>query len=399
MGKHRLLAVVFVLAGVSGLLYLVTGARFRPPGKMECVIAESGVIPETASPFPAVSKVDWSQGPENARVTIIEYADLQCPHCAELELALAQLRADYPNDLRLVYRHFPLASLHDKAILSARAVEAAGLQGQFWPMHDRLLAQQDLWAGLSADQFRLYLSEEAGELGLDRERLNTDLDSQQIITTVDQAYESAVKMGLTRTPSLAINGQYYEGPLDAWTLAAYIELIKLEDRQLHECPPMLIDESKQYKATLHTTQGDIVIRLLRKQAPLAVNNFLYLSRQGWYDGVPFYRVIPEFATQTGDPSGTGLGGPGYTFKDEIDPAIRFDRAGIVAMAGSGADQNGSQFFITYGAQPTLDGKHTIFGQVVSGMDIAKKLAVRDPATNPVGMPAPDKILSVDIAEE
>ncbi len=103
--------------------------------------------------------------------------------------------------------------------------------------------------------------------------------------------------------------------------------------------------------------------------------------------------------QTGDPSGTGYGGPGYTFRDEVSPEDKFDAAGLVAMANAGANTNGSQFFITYGPQETLNGKHTIFGRVISGMDVASQLAARDPATDPTNMPEADRILSVTISEE
>jgi cyclophilin family peptidyl-prolyl cis-trans isomerase len=187
--------------------------------------------------------------------------------------------------------------------------------------------------------------------------------------------------------------------MDAWTLGAYVELIRLEERQFEECPPLVTSARKQYTAILHTTQGDITIELLPEQAPLAVNSFVFLARQGWYDGVPFHRVIPGFVTQTGDPSGTGLGGPGYTFADEIVPGATFDRPGVVGMAHPGPDQNGSQFFITYAAQPQLDGKHTLFGQVVAGIPVAETLTVRDPASDSMGLPPADKILSIEIVEE
>ena len=144
---------------------------------------------------------------------------------------------------------------------------------------------------------------------------------------------------------------------------------------------------------------EYVIGLLPQQAPLAVNNFVYLARQGWYDGVPFHRVIPGYVTQTGDPSGTGLGGPGYTFPDEIVPDALFDEAGVVGMANAGPGKNGSQFFITYAPQEALDGKYTIFGHVVAGMDVARNLTVRDPATDPVNLPSADQILCVTIEEK
>lgn len=148
-------------------------------------------------------------------------------------------------------------------------------------------------------------------------------------------------------------------------------------KQWSSPPEMQIDTSKNYIATLHTVRGDIVIQLLPKVAPITVNNFVFLARQGFYNGVTFHRVIPDFMAQGGDPTGTGSGGPGYQFQDEFGD-LTFDGPGILAMANAGPGTNGSQFFITYVATPWLDGKHTIFGKVISGMEVAYSLTARDP---------------------
>jgi peptidyl-prolyl cis-trans isomerase B (cyclophilin B) len=131
-------------------------------------------------------------------------------------------------------------------------------------------------------------------------------------------------------------------------------------------PEMKIDVNKSYTAKLETSKGDIVLNLYPKEAPKTVNNFVFLIRDGFYDGVVFHRVIPDFMAQGGDPTGTGRGGPGYEFEDETDPAKnphKFDKPGILAMANAGPNTNGSQFFITYKETPWLDGHHTIFGQI------------------------------------
>lgn len=400
MTRRRLFLLMVIGVAALGLLAVVVWQGISPPvRRMDCTLSERSLLPSDASPFPPASEEDWTRGPKDAPVTFIAYLDLECSHCAELAAALLLLLADYPDDLRLVYRPFPLETLHDKARLAAQAVEAAGAQSQVWPMFDLLFEQQRAWTQIPVEMFPRWLAEQSGELGLDAERFRADLDSQQTSAAVDGAYDEAIALGLDGTPSLAINGQYYEGPMDAWTLAAYIELIKLEDRQFDECPPLVTRRRMQTTATLHTTQGDIVIQLLPDLAPLAVNNFLFLARQGWYDGVPFHRVIPEYVIQTGDPSGTGLGGPGYTFADEIGPETVYDRAGLVGMAHADADANGSQFFITYGPQPSLDGQYTLFGEVIDGMDVAANLTPRDAATDPTGMPVADQILSVAIDEE
>ncbi|MGW8249034.1 MAG: peptidylprolyl isomerase, partial [Anaerolineales bacterium] len=161
-------------------------------------------------------------------------------------------------------------------------------------------------------------------------------------------------------------------------LRAIVELKRLEKSQYDACPPMTIDPSRQYIATIKTEAGDIVVELYADKAPIAVNNFVFLAENGWYDGVTFHRVIEDFVAQAGDPSGTGFGGPGYAFVNETSD-LKFDKPGVVAMANSGPDSNGSQFFITYTETPQLDGGYTIFGQVISGLDAAESLTPRDPA--------------------
>jgi cyclophilin family peptidyl-prolyl cis-trans isomerase len=161
-------------------------------------------------------------------------------------------------------------------------------------------------------------------------------------------------------------------------------------------PPMLIDKTKYYIATFRTAKGDFRVQFYPDKAPFTVNNFIFLARAGFYNNTTFHRVIQDFMAQAGDPTGTGSGGPGYTFDDEISPDLKFDKAGVVAMANYGANTNGSQFFITFAAQPALDGRYTIFGQVISGMDVVKTLKLRDPSTNPTT--AGDTLYSVTIEE-
>jgi len=147
-------------------------------------------------------------------------------------------------------------------------------------------------------------------------------------------------------------------------------------------PPMTIDKSKQYFATVTMAKGgQFVIQLYPDKAPTTVNSFVFLARQGFFNGVTFHRVIPGFMAQGGDPTGTGMGGPGYEFANETSD-LKFDKAGVVAMANAGPNTNGSQFFITYGPQDYLNGGYTIFGQVVSGMDVVSAITPRDPTQNP-----------------
>jgi cyclophilin family peptidyl-prolyl cis-trans isomerase len=145
-------------------------------------------------------------------------------------------------------------------------------------------------------------------------------------------------------------------------------------------PPLVIDPAKHYRARLVTPLGDIVAELYADRAPQTVNNFVFLARDGYYDGVTFHRVIKGFMAQGGDPSGSGRGGPGYTFADEFDPTLRHDGPGVLSMANAGPGTNGSQFFITHGPTPHHDDRHTVFGKVVEGMDVVLAIPERDPTT-------------------
>ena len=140
-------------------------------------------------------------------------------------------------------------------------------------------------------------------------------------------------------------------------------------------PPMVIDTSKQYTATIETVKGDLVLELFASDVPRTVNNFVFLAREGFYDGSTFHRVIPGFMAQGGDPTGTGRGNPGYTFADEFTGHTHV--AGALSMANSGPDTNGCQFFITYTPQPSLDSKHSVFGQLIQGMGILEKIKAGD----------------------
>ena len=140
-------------------------------------------------------------------------------------------------------------------------------------------------------------------------------------------------------------------------------------------PSMTIDATKQYIATIETEKGKLVLELFAGDVPLTVNNFVFLARDGFYNGTIFHRVIPGFMVQGGDPTGTGRGGPGYRFADEFTKHIH--NGGTLSMANAGPDTNGSQFFITYAPQPHLNGKHSVFGHLVSGMDVLETIVNGD----------------------
>ncbi len=166
--------------------------------------------------------------------------------------------------------------------------------------------------------------------------------------------------------------------------------------KIYSSPPAMgIDPKKRYTAMFKTEKGDFEVELFADKAPKTVNNFVFLSRDGFYDGVTFHRVIPDFMAQGGDPTGTGTGGPGYKFADEFHPDLKHSKPGILSMANAGRNTNGSQFFITFTPTPHLDGKHSVFGQVVKGMEVVRSIRERDPGR---AREPGTKILTIEIRE-
>jgi peptidyl-prolyl cis-trans isomerase B (cyclophilin B) len=151
----------------------------------------------------------------------------------------------------------------------------------------------------------------------------------------------------------------------------------MAEKQWKSPPPLAIDAQRSYRARIETERGTIAIDLYPQHAPQTVNNFVFLARAGFYDGVAFHRVIANFMVQGGDPTGSGRGGPGYRFADELQGNPLKHGAGVLSMANAGPDTNGSQFFITHAPQPHLDGRHTVFGQVVSGQEVVDAIRQGD----------------------
>ncbi|PYE51856.1 peptidylprolyl isomerase [Deinococcus yavapaiensis] len=156
-----------------------------------------------------------------------------------------------------------------------------------------------------------------------------------------------------------------------------------------------IEPGKQYLAVFETNKGRLVIKLYADETPVTVNNFVYLIRHRYYDGIVFHRVIQDFMAQTGDPTGTGRGGPGYRFEDEFARGLRHDKKGVLSMANAGPNTNGSQIFITFVPTPHLDGRHTVFGEVVEGLDVLDRITRIQP-----GYPGtPDRIEQAYVVEK
>ncbi len=373
-------------------------------GNMVCTIVEplfSELTPEQEAQlavFPPVSDEDWAKGPEDALITVIEYTEFQCPYCAMAYLEFEKLMEMYPNDVRLVYRPYPLISIHPNSQVAAQAAEAAGLQGKFWEMYSNLFDKQSEWSGLTAEEFLAWLATEAKELGLDEEQFSQDTVSDVLKEKIQSAMDYGASIGLNSVPTVLINGR----PINNWYASGIkpiIEVVKIEDSLMKECPPWVIDVEKTYTATITTENGAMTLDLYPKAAPLAVNSFVYLAREGFYDGVTFHRVYHTFMAQTGDPTGTGWSGAGYQFREETVDELTFDEAYMVGVArGQEAGTSGSQFFITYVPYPSLNGLYTIFGKLVDGVDVFEQITERDADQNP-DAPVGDEIISITINEK
>lgn len=349
--------------------------------------------------FPEVTSADWTLGPEDATLTIMAYDDFQCPACASFYQELETLMAKYPDDVRFIFRHFPLESIHPNAKLAAQASEAAGLQDKFWDMYHALYSKQSEWSALTTEEFTAWLTTEAETLGLDVAQFTSDLTSEAIVQKIQNEITYDQSIGLNSTPTLLVNGRPWQYDWSASTLGMVIEVLKAEKDLDMVCPPFVIDTEKTYTATITTEHGDMVFELYPKEAPLAVNSFVYLAREGFYDGITFHRVMHDFVAQAGDPSGTGISGGGYEYREEIATTLTFDEPYMLGVARANQpNTSGSQFFITYVAYPTLNGQYTIFGKLIEGVDVLNQITERDTSTNP-DAPAGDKIISITITED
>ncbi len=291
---------------------------------------------------------------------------------------LAQLEGNHPDDLRVVYRHFPLVTIHDKAALAGQAAELAGEQGAFWPMHDLLYERHEEWTDLAPAEFQEWILDAAEELQLDREQFRNGIETGRFYEEMLQAFARGVNSGIPGTPFLLINGIPYRLPDELNYLEAVVRVEALAARQLPGPPPMELDETATTLAYVDLNIGQLVIQLYVDSAPMAVNSFIYLTEAGWFDGNAFYWIVPGEFVMSGDPTATGFGDPGYHFDSEIDAALTFSEPGLVALASDGPGTHGSRFMITLAAMPEFDGTRTIFGRVVSGLELLMELSPRDP---------------------
>ena len=373
------------------------------PCKPFSLMAQSLVTPFPS--LPLVTEDDLVVGPDDAAVTFIEYSQLTCPACSSFEPLMIAIKERYPDDVRIVFRHFPF---QDKSVIAAQALEAAEKQGKFnefknFMFERRAKSAEDpkqanlpddaFWGSVKEKDLDAWLEKNIIELGLEPTQFLEDMHSTAIVKKVQAALESAQSIGITSTPTLLING--YAWPEDVQRsveiLSIYTQLIKNHVNEYDECPPKVTQSGKNYSATISTTKGDIIVDLFADIAQNTVNSFVFLAQEGWYDGLPFI-ATDEFAL-TGDPSDTGYGGPGYAYLDELNADHSFDNAGKLATFSLGPGINGSTFIISKTSLENQQGR-TIFGEITEGMDVVNALELRENIFNPVI----DRILTVTINE-
>jgi cyclophilin family peptidyl-prolyl cis-trans isomerase len=326
-----------------------------------------------------VTADDWALGPEGAPVEMLVYADFQSPNSALGLVDLQGVWDRHPEDVRLVFRHFPVLPEYDKDSLAGQAAEAAGRQGLFWEMVRELAGSYPEWSVLPPDGFREWLGEKAPAVGLAPIDFAADLDGGRFAPLMVEAFQEASAAGIPGVPTVFLNRVPFRLSLTPLNIESAVRLELLARHQYSAPPPMAIDPAGGYTATFELAEGEVVIQLLPQAAPQAVNSFVFLARQGWFDGMTFFRVEPGALVESGDPSETGFGDPGYHLPDEIDEDWTFDEAGMLALSSVGPGSGGSRFFITLEPLPLLNGSRTIFGRVIDGLDILTSLPAREPA--------------------
>jgi cyclophilin family peptidyl-prolyl cis-trans isomerase len=308
---------------------------------------------------------------------------------------IAFLEETYGNDLQLVFRHFPLSSIHPLALVAAEASEAAAAQGAFWEMHDMLFDRVQEWSRLPEAEAIKVFAGFADDLGLEADRLEKELEDQVYRQQVSDSYDTAVAMGLRGTPTFIVNGRIVPTGV---AVPSFIELTESEPPRAYDSPPpMVIDPDGEYRATIQTSKGDIVVELLPDAAPTNVNTFAFLAQDGWYDGHSFFFVEPNVVAYSGDPTNMGLVLPfsGFVCGSELGPHSTFDEGGLLAMYSPAPDRNSGLFFITMSAVPEFNGQFTVIGRVVEGMEVAQSLASARPGDGS----QPDLVETIIVEEQ
>ena len=375
--------------------------------------AECRIVTDTfgiEEPNLTLLKDDHVFGKVDATSTLVEYGDPQCPACAAFQPMVKTLLASYSDTLKIVSRHYPLTSIHDKALVASRALEAANEQGKFSELQDLLYSRQTEWSSVPITDFNKTLDGFAKELKMDVDKFDKSLASPEIAARVDRDIKSGTVLQLQATPSLFLDGQpipstAFSDPNLGPNLASYLKRRAgyktfLAAKPLRFAKPESVSDGKSiYEVTLKTSKGDVVLELDPKIAPVNVNSFLFLAQKGYYNDTKIQLNDAQVnALLFSDPSGSGLGTSGYECDSELSatPATAWKTPGTVALfksTGQDADQTGSQIVITFAESPQLAGAFTVIGQVTKGLELAKMLAPDD------GKATPDKIVSVSVIKK
>ncbi len=343
----------------------------------------------TPRPVPTVSSADHRLGPPGAPVRILVYSDFQSNTAAQGLRVLFQVVDLHPEEVELAFRHYPVVAEFDKDSIAGQAVEAAGRQDLFWEMARLLVDRHAEWSVLPPESFRSWLYEQSSGLGLEPTAFRQDIDGGRYTAYLADAFHQATSAGIPGLPTIFLNGVVLRFSPTALNLESAVRLEILGTRQFPEEPPLTLEPQAGYTVTLETGAGEVVLQLLPDSAPRAVNSFIFLADQGWFDRTNFYRVEPRRLVEMGDPSSTGFGDPGYHLPDELDSGLDFNQPGMVALSSAGPGTGGSRLIITLRPFPEWNGTRTIFGRVIEGLEILEGLPARDPA---VDLLAPDPIV-------
>jgi cyclophilin family peptidyl-prolyl cis-trans isomerase/predicted DsbA family dithiol-disulfide isomerase len=348
----------------------------------------------------AVQPFEHMLGAEHPYVSYIAYLDLADKTSADVLTSLLSTVNEMKDKTRLVIRYVVSGESSSLAAQSAESVYDQKGSEAYWKMLGLLAENQPKWTGTPTADLPATLAGYAETAGADADTVKSDLQAGKYKDAVTVSGSRAEAIGVTATPFLFANDlKLDKPPSDTKTLKLIANIVMLH-AQYGTAPEMVIDPSKDYSAWIVTEKGTVAVDLFADLTPETVNNFAYLACVGFYDGVTFHRVLPGFVAQAGDPTGTGVGGPGYTISDEYqNSALTFDREGWLSMAHTSEPNSaGSQFFITFGPAPNLDGSFTIFGQVVKGMDVVKAISPRDP-DQPTEPPPGDSIETIVVRQE
>lgn len=335
-------------------------------------------------------------GPRDGPVSIIVYSDFDCELCATYASRLEAVLERHSSEIRYTFRPFPLVQVHPRSAQAAAAFLAAPDEETAYLIHDALFARRDEWKELTPTEFESWLLNLAGELGLATDEFERRLSAADTGDRVSSWVQEAQASAIPGVPYVLINQSPYLLGAREENLEATIRLELLQARGLPPPPAQPHLEMTQF-ATVELSQGQLTLQLLPDVAPRAVTSFIYLAENKWYDDSVFYRVIPGQWVESGDPTGTGLGDPGYHFDRELSPEMNYDQPGMVGLVNDGPGTNGSRFFITLEPRPDLAGTATLFARVVSGLELLETLPRREPLED-LFLPPPLRIETVVIGD-